>query len=135
MSFVLDITAIITYLSDLKGADLLEEILEKASKGKARIYVNCLTISELYHVIGSEYTTKKANETVAAVKKWPISLVPLDEGIALSAGRIAVESGVSLQDAVVIATAMDKDAAVVTSNQKIAEFFEDTIVLGIDGDE
>ncbi len=130
MSFVLDTTAIITYLSDLKGADLIEEMLEKASRGKAEIYVNYLTLAELYHVIGSEYTTKKANEAVVAVKRWPISLVPVDESIALSAGRIVVQSGLPLQDAVVIATAMDRDAAVVTSNPKIGEFFDDTIVLG-----
>ncbi len=129
MSFVLDVTAIITYLSDLRGSDLIEEMFERASEGKAEIYVNYLTLAELYQVIGSEYTTKKANEAVIAVKRWPINLIPVDEAIALSAGRIAVQSGLSIQDAVVVATAMDRDAAVVTSNPKIGEFFEDTIVL------
>ncbi len=133
MSFVLDVTAIITYLSDLDGADLIEEMLDRASEGKAKVFVNCLTLAELYQVIVREYTTKKANESVIAVKRWPVNLVPVDEGIALSAGRIAAQSGLPIQDAVVVATAMDKDGAVVTSNPRIGEFFDDTIVLGSEG--
>ncbi|MDK2373163.1 MAG: PIN domain-containing protein [Candidatus Korarchaeota archaeon] len=130
MSFVLDTTSIIIYLSDLKGADLVEELLERASRGKAEVYVSYLTLAELYHIIGREYTARMANEAIVAVKRWPISLVPVDESIALSAGRIAIQSDLHLQDAVVVATAMDKKAAVVTSNPKIGEIFDDIIVLG-----
>ncbi len=130
MSFVLDTTAIISYLSDLRGSDLIEELLDNAAKGKAKVHVSYVTIAELYHVIGTEFSQKKANESVAAVKSWPVSLTQVDEGIALAAGRLMVQEEIPFEDAIVIATALDKKATVVTANPKLAQAFEDTIVIG-----
>ena len=133
MSFVLDTSAVLTYLSDLPGSDLIEEILDNAHSGKVRVYISYLTISELYYIVGSEFSPRKANDSIAAVKRWPASLVPVDEGIALAAGRMMVQRGIDLQDAIVIATALDKGAALVTADGGLSEVFEDTIVLGQEG--
>ncbi len=129
MSFVLDVTSMITYLSDLPGSDIVEEILENAANGKARVYVNYITLSELYQVIGLEFSVRKANEIVATVKRWPVSLIPVEEGVALTAGRLAAEEEISLLDAIAVATAMDLGAALVTTNRRIGEIFDDTIIL------
>lgn len=104
--------------------------MNKAEKGNAKIYVSYLTIAELYHIISSEFSRRKANEAVAALKRWPISFVPVSESIALATGRMMVQEGVAIQDAVVIATALEKGAALVTSDQKLGKAFKDTIIIG-----
>ena len=134
MSFVLDSSAVLTYLSDLPGSDLLDEILDNANSGKVKVYISYLTISELYYIIGSEFSPRKANDAIAAVKRWPVTFVPVDESIALAAGRLMAQEEISLQDAVVIATALDKGAALVTADEKLGEVFDDTIVLGQEGE-
>ncbi len=130
MSFVLDTSAILVYLSNEKGSDLIEELLDKAVLKEASLYTSYLVISELYHLIGSELGISKANEAIVTVRRWPIELVEVGESIALAAGRLMVKDSLPIQDAITVATAIDKKASLITSNPKLASSYRDTIVIG-----
>ncbi len=130
MSFVFDISAILTYLTGEKGSNLIEELLDKAVLKEANIYASYLTMSELYHLIGGELGMSKANEVIVAIRRWPIELVEVNESIALAAGRLMLKEDLSMQDAVTVATAIDKKASLVTSNPKITSAYRDVILIG-----
>jgi len=133
MSFVFDAMAILSYLSDLKGADLIDKILDSVILKEAKVFINYLTLSELYYVVGSEQGMSKANEAVVAVRKWPVEFVEVGESIALAAGRLMIKEDIPMHDAIVVATAIDRKAALVTPNPRLAEVYEDTILLGEHG--
>ncbi len=130
MSFVFDTSSILTYLTGKKGSSLIEELLDKAILKEVSLYVNYLVVSELYHLIGSELGMSRANEAIVTIRRWPVRLVEVNESIALAAGRLMVKESLPIQDAVTIATAIDKKASLITSNPKLADVYRDVIVIG-----
>ncbi len=130
MSFVLDTSSILTYLTGKKGSSLIEELLDKAILKEASLYINYLAVSELYYLVGSELEMSKANEVIATIRRWPVKLIEVNESIALAAGRLMIKKLLSIQDAISIATAIDKKASLITSNPKLVNVYGDVILIG-----
>lgn len=114
--YVLDSFAILAYLTEEEGADVVEDLLNKAKNGEVRLYLNYVNLGEVYYITIREKDVNEANESIALVKRLPIEFVQVDERIALIAGRIKATSSMSYADAFVVATAIMKEATIVTGD-------------------
>ena len=121
MRYVLDASAILLYLMGLDGADEVDRVLDRAIVGGEDVYICHLSLAEVYAAIADEFGVGKATNAIAAVRRWPVEFVPVDEVIALAAGRIMVVEEVSLEDAVALAVAKDRSATLLTANPSLRD--------------
>ena len=114
--YVLDSFAILAYLAEEEGADVVEDLLNRAESGGVNLYLNYVNLGEVYYITFREKDVNEANETIVLVKRMPIEFVQVDERIALIAGRIKATYSMSYADAFVVATAIVKEAEIVTGD-------------------
>ena len=99
-----------------RGADVVEDLLNRAERGGANLYLNYVNLGEVYYITFREGDVNEANDTIVLVKRMPIEFVQVDERIALIAGRIKATYSMSYADAFVVATAIVKEAEIVTGD-------------------
>jgi predicted nucleic acid-binding protein len=121
MRYTLDTFAILSWLNDEEGADLVEELLEKSKKGKARVFINWINIGEVYYIVQREDSKKRAIETVALIKQLPIERVGYDEKLVLLAGDYKARYPISYADSFCLATAELKKAKVTTGDPELSK--------------
>mgnify|MGYP001608770701 FL=1 len=52
--YILDTSALLTYIEDEKGSDVIDDILIKAEKGEVRIYISFISLTEVYYITMQE---------------------------------------------------------------------------------
>ena len=125
MNYVLDSFAILAYLGDEEGADKVELLIENAERDKIRLFMCYVNLGEVYYITAREFGTVRANEIIAIVKRLPIEFVEVDEGLVLTAGRVKAMYSLSYADAFVVATAIDKNATIVTGDREFEGVYPD----------
>ena len=114
--YVLDSFAILAYLAEEEGADVVEDLLNKAENGAVKLYLNYVNLGEVYYITFREKDVNEANESIVLIKRKPIEFVQVDERIALVAGRVKATYSMSYADGFVVATAIVKEAKIVTGD-------------------
>ena len=118
-SYVLDTSAIFTLTKAEDGSEVVEDILNLAKKGKNAAYLSFASFMELYYVTWQEKGEDAAKELIILVKALPVHMVDSNERITLSAGRIKANHRLSVADAFIAATAMDKNAVLVHKDPEL----------------
>jgi len=116
-SFVLDTSALIAFLNDESGADVVESLFHEASNG------DCVIIMNKYNLLEAYYGYLRANGEVFAEN---ILKVVEDSNIMISdvltneifrqAGKLKVNYKISLADSIALAQAAVDNAIIVTSD-------------------
>lgn len=112
-SYVLDTSAIFTLTKAEEGSDVVEDILNMAKKGKDSVYLSFISFMELYYVTWQEKSEDAARELIILVKSLPVHRVDSNERLTLSAGRLKANHRLSVADAFIAATAIEKGAVLV----------------------
>jgi len=130
-SYVLDTSAILTFAKGEDGSDTVEDILIAAKKDKNHVYMSFISLMELYYVTWQAKSETAAKEMIILVKSLPVQMVESNERIALSAGRIKANYRLSVADAFIAATAMDKDAILVHKDPEFESVAKYLQTLGL----
>ncbi len=131
-AYVLDTSALFTYIELETGVEVVEHILMLAKKGKCKIYISFISLLEAYYVTWQKKGGDKAKELVILLKSLPIEQIESYERLILLAGYIKANHRLSLADAIVAATAMEKQAILVHKDPelKAASSYINTCFLG-----
>ena len=117
--YVLDTSAIFAYTKSEAGSDTIEQILNSAHKGKTVVYLSFVSFMELYYITWQEKGESIAKELIVLMKSLPIQRVDSDERITLSAGRIKANDRLSVADALITATAIEKNSILVHKDPEL----------------
>lgn len=118
-SYVLDTSAIFTLAKAEGGSDTVEDILISARKGKSHVYLSFISFMELYYITWQVKSETAAKEMIIMVKSLPVQKVDSNERITLSAGRIKATHRLSVADAFIAATAIDRSAVLVHKDPEL----------------
>ncbi|MFZ3123421.1 MAG: type II toxin-antitoxin system VapC family toxin [Thermodesulfovibrionales bacterium] len=118
-SYVLDTSAIFTFTKAEEGSDVVEDILNMAKKGKDSVYLSFISFMELYYVTWQEKSEDAARELIILVKSLPVHRVDSNERLTLSAGRLKANHRLSVADAFIAATAIEKGAVLVHKDPEL----------------
>jgi len=100
----MDACALIAFLSDEKGADVVNKVLLETLEGKAAVYMNSFNLLEVYYDIYRKMGKKKAEEELSMIEKLPISIRSgLSGNTFLEAGRMKASYRISIADSVALA--------------------------------
>lgn len=111
--YVLDASAILSYIYDEPGADQVEAIL---TKEESKFYLNAATLGEIFYIVMQEEGKEAALEALANLRNIQIKIVPLDEDLALTTAQIKGFSGIPYVDGMAAATASQFRAVLVTGD-------------------
>lgn len=128
-SYVLDTSAVFAFTKAEEGSDVIEDILNLADKEKCTVYLSFISFMELYYITWQEKSEDSAKELIILVKSLPVQRIDSNERITLSAGRIKANHRLSIADAFIAATAIDKGAILVHKDPELKVISKYTEIL------
>jgi ribonuclease VapC len=115
----LDTSAVFALTDNEEGAELVEDYLDRATKGQLSIHLSAMTIMEIYYVASSERGEDEANRLLFLTRALPATELPLENALILPAARVKARHRISVADAWIAATAMVYDLAVIHKDPEL----------------
>ncbi len=113
-----------------RGRLLLDDVFAPAVAGRRQIFAATLTVTELLAQPYAAGQGRRAAGLLAALEALPgLTLVPLSTGVAVNAARIRGQSGLLVPDAIVLATAQQADATLLTNDRRLASHADPVLLL------
>jgi predicted nucleic acid-binding protein len=110
MSFVLDSSAILAYIEDELGADVLQTIFD----GKEEVFLPWPVLMEVYYMSMREKGKQEAETRFALLKHSSLQILwEVDEPLLLSAATIKANHKMSFADAMIASYAIQNNAILV----------------------
>ena len=107
--YLLDTSALLTFIEDEPGSDRVEEVLKDAA-----ILLPWPVLMEIYYITLQEKGRAEADRRYALLRQLRAEILwTMDEPVLLTAARLKAEHHVSLADAVVAAFAIRNNAVLI----------------------
>jgi len=114
--FVLDACALIAYLNDETGAEVMERLFEDARASHVQLFVASVNVYEVFYDC-LKRDEARATQLVNDVYSQPVTVVEtLDRLLMYAAGKFKVTYRVSLADSIALALAQQLGALLVSSD-------------------
>ncbi len=114
---LLDSYALLSYLNQEKGSDVVKKVLADAQKNRCHALMNEINIGETYYILFKKRGKKKAEYFLHAVlASLPISIIHNSFDQVVEASRIKAQFPLSFSDCFAVATACNESASILTGN-------------------
>ena len=126
---VLDSFAVLAYLKDEPGADLVSDLLDRGDHRATELFMHAVNLGEVYYVVYRGAGDIQAEAVYARVKGYPISFVAhLEEDLLLTAARLKGQYRLSYADAFAAATAILRGVPLVTGDPEFRALAQDHLL-------
>jgi len=113
--YVLDSCALLAYIYDEIGANVVESVLEQADEGDVAIYMNKLNLFEAYYDIMRSRGFNQAESFYDMILMLPINIINgISDAVFREAGRIKLQYKMSLADSIALGETSVLEAAILT---------------------
>ncbi len=131
--YIFDACALIAFMNDEDGSEIVELRLEKAMREECKIFMNKINLFEIYYGLYREEGLEKAEEAHKRILLLPITIIDaFDDNVFQIAGRIKATYKLSLADSIVIGEAAAKGGTVVTSDHHEFDIVEQNENIAFD---
>ena len=115
--YILDACALIAYLNDEEGADVVGNILQKMTEKSCVLLMHRLNLLEVYYCIYREHGKAYAEEMLADVNNSGIQIIDtITEVVFSEAGRMKATYRMSLADAILLAQSIESNACLLSGD-------------------
>lgn len=118
-NYVLDTSALIAFIHNEYGSDAIQKILDDARRQKVHVYVSFMTFTEVYYMIWRYKGEEAAKDVMVTMEAMPLECVHSNHQLSLNAGRIKANYKLSLADAFIAATAIEKQAILIHKDPEL----------------
>ncbi|XOF33105.1 MAG: PIN domain-containing protein [Candidatus Electrothrix sp. YB6] len=116
-TFVLDACALIAFLGDEPGADLVEDLLENADNKTHQLVIHKINLLEIYYGVYRDDGYETADLVLQTIKKLPVQIISsLSDKVFFEAGSLKAQHKLSLADSIAVAEANIRKARLVTAD-------------------
>jgi predicted nucleic acid-binding protein len=126
MIHILDACALIAWLKNELGADIVDDLLDKAEAGEIDLFINVVNLVEVYYGFMKDLGEDKAREIMQTVRETAIKIIDtIDNAIFQEVARLkSTLKDFSLADAFGLATASAVGGVFVTCDHHELGKFE-----------
>ena len=125
MVYVLDACALIRYLNDETGSDIVEDLVKKAIDGQVSIFINIFNLIEVHYYNIRSLGREKAATILKQIQASPIKVITdISDAVFQEASRLKASYKCSLADTVGLATAIELSGQFVSSDHHELELVE-----------
>jgi predicted nucleic acid-binding protein len=115
-NILFDSHAILKFSQDEKGADKVEQFLQKSQKGIIRACMSEINLGEVYYQMIRKVGLESAREYLERLKQLPFEIVNLTSELVMQASEIKAEYAISYADCFAVATALKFSATIITGD-------------------
>ncbi len=120
MRHVLDASAILRFLDDEPGAEIVEQILQNASRKSAPVFMSAVNWGEIVYVLLRGRGRQVAHEVCGSLASLAIEIVSVDAAMAEHAALVKEDFKLPYADAFAAALALHENATLVTADYDFA---------------
>ena len=115
--YVLDACAVIAFINDEEGAEIIEKILVGAVKKENKVIINKINLLEIYYNFAREYNSETLKEAYYRIISLPMEINDLlNDDLFYEAARLKATYRISLADSIALAEASIRKAELLTSD-------------------
>ncbi len=114
--YVLDANALLGYLTNRPGSVRFAQLLKDSARSGQRLLMSVINWGEVVYKIWAVRGEAKARETVVAISRLPIDVVPAAADEAFEAARLKAVHKLPYADSFAAALALRERATLVTSD-------------------
>jgi predicted nucleic acid-binding protein len=115
-TYVLDANAILTWLTNARQADRVEQLVREADRSGNALLVSVANWGEVFYLSWQRHGEQAARETMANLSQLPVRVLPVDTPQALKAGEMKALHKIPYVDCLAAALATLQQATLVTSD-------------------
>jgi ribonuclease VapC len=116
MTYVLDAFALIAYFKNEPAAARVEELLDEASQTGQDLMMSMVNLGEVVYKTTRQFNIERAKQSLGKVREYPITLLDVDEQLALDAAGLKGVYRISYADCIAAALAQRLGATLVTGD-------------------
>ena|SRR3989337_2221798 len=124
--YVFDTSALLTFIENEEGADLVENLLMKSVDNRDKIFISTVTAIEIYYVSVQEQGKSVAEERLGLIENLPLIQESLIPSLTKIIGEIKAAKSMSFADCCIAGLAKHKSAILVHKDPEF-EQIEDEI--------
>ncbi len=129
--YVLDTSAFLTLIEDEDGADVVQELLQRAKRGEIKIFASFVLFTEVFYITLQERGEAEAHARLELMEKLAIERVESSAEIGILAGEFKALHRISFADAWVAATAKFHNAVLVHKDPEFELLKADVTLLAL----
>ena len=114
--FILDSFAVLAWIQDEPGAQIVEGLLYKAQDEGQQALLNIINLGEVYYCCARVQDLSFARDIVEKIRLLPVTIYPCPNDLVLEAAAIKAQYPISYADAFIVATAIRENARIVTGD-------------------
>lgn len=103
--FILDAWAVLAHLENEPGAERVREVMESAENDECTLGMSLINLGEVAYITERERGITKVHDVLATLRSLPVTMLPADERVVLTAAHIKANNRLSYADAFAAATA------------------------------
>lgn len=116
MTYVLDAFALLAYFKNEPGAARVEQLLHEASQTGQDLLMTVINLGEVVYRTMRQSDIERAKEALGKIRQHPITLVDVDEELALEAAALKGTYRISYADCIAATLAQRLGATLVTGD-------------------
>ena len=113
---LLDAFAILRWTQQQKGWEKIKTLLEEARKGRESLFMSQINLCEVYYKTIRIMGKQEAKRFLDAFHLLPLTVIHPTDDIIWKAAEIKADFAISLTDCFAAATALEKEAVIVTGD-------------------
>jgi predicted nucleic acid-binding protein len=125
MPYVLDTSALLTYIENEEGTPEVEALLEKAISEELALYISIVTCIEVFYISWREQGKEVATERLQLIDDLMVIQEPLDSRLTQIIGQIKATKTMSFADCCIAGLAKAKRATLVHKDPEYEQMGEE----------
>jgi predicted nucleic acid-binding protein len=113
---ILDSFALLAWIQDEPGAQIVEDVLYKAQDEGEGLLLNIINLGEVFYCCARVKDSSFANDIVEKIRLLPLTIYPCPNDLVLEAAEIKAQFPISYADAFIVATAIREHCCIVTGD-------------------
>ena len=118
---LLDSYAILLWIQDEPGAQIIEDLLLSARQGQINLVVSEINLGEVYYKCIRRTGKNRAIEILEQFSLLPVEIVPVDWNLICKASELKADIPIAYADCFAIATALLKEATIITGDPEFSQ--------------
>ncbi|MCU0287329.1 MAG: type II toxin-antitoxin system VapC family toxin [Acidobacteria bacterium] len=111
--YILDTSALLTYIEDEEGAADVENFLIKAERGEVEIYISFISLTEIFYISIQEKGETATLQRIELIQSLTVQVVESYKDLNMKAGKLKATNRISLADSFIAALCRDYNGILV----------------------
>ena len=125
VNYLLDACALLAYINDEDGADIIEDLLTRSTNGNVSLSMSIINVMEIYYGVYRDISIDEAEDILNEIISLPINIIDnMSVPVLREAGRIKASYRISLADSIALGLSSVNGFIIVTADHHEMDIIE-----------